>query len=1030
MSKPFLDFVEEAKDEAAQRFVDWLQAYVVNMAQGARTAESKDDPSDRLWLGRLAPASVAASSGRDARLERMEPCEIGFRLLPRGEGPWQIFVSVVLTLWRRDKDKVWRKLEVEPAKLEIGAAPGPVQTYGREFLTKHLRNATGISGFSAELQSGSQKDWRGREVVSITFVNTSDEDGCKPFDSRFYEVVMRVEGLATNPFELETLEESFRFDRRVPAYGINCGVRNDGVRFTTVDTPAFDRTRPLFWSGDVEAPDLKFGNLALDPLPASRKLAEAHAKWGTVYWDRQVLSRRAQAEEWGDEMLRAALAAADEFDAEQQRIATGLELLSRDERLLQAFKMMNEAMAIVGARKGYEAWRPFQFGFLLANLASLVDTSKEPDIVDIVWFATGGGKTETYLGLLVTAAFCDRLSGKRAGITAWSRFPLRLLSLQQMQRFADAMAAAEIVRRRHDIGGAVFSVGFLVGDDSTPNKWRRRDQERTARYDPDEKALVERFRMLQVCPFCGNAALKMVFNTAKWTYEHRCGAEGCEWPKEGLPFYIVDEEVYRFLPTVVVGTLDKAALIGLQQAMRGVVAWPRGMCPTQGHGFTYNPSRSSPNGCLVPDCSAQPSALPFRKEMFPPSFRLQDELHLLRDSLGAVDGHYEAVLDGIQKEMTGRRAKILASSATLSGYDKQSDVLYRRKARLFPQPGPTARDGFWSRPSDRRMRRFLALAPRGATIEFAVDRLMSELQIAVRKLWRTPAELCAELNIDVRFADFLLEQYGTNVIYGNTLRDLDAVARSATTQLVGVDGPVRSVSLTGRTQFEQISGILDDLQKLDAKRPFEERIHLITASSMMSHGVDVDRLNVMIVLGLPLTTAEFIQATARVGRKWPALVLVVHKMGRERDAGVYRLFEKFVEQGDRFVEAIPITKRSRRVLRRTLPGLEGARLLHIHAASAPDRFTTVAHLRQRIAANQFSDASEAAAINEYLAFDAVTEEQHQDDVRQDLELYVERVKRPTTEAKEWYVKTWPKNRQPMTSLRDVEEQVPVHLRRD
>jgi hypothetical protein len=291
----------------------------------------------------------------------------------------------------------------------------------------------------------------------------------------------------------------------------------------------------------------------------------------------------------------------------------------------------------------------------------------------------------------------------------------------------------------------------------------------------------------------------MVFNTAKWTYEHRCGADGCQWPKESLPFYIVDEEVYRFLPTIVVGTLDKAAPIGLQQAMRGVVAWPRGMCPTAGHGFTYNPSRTFPNGCLVPDCSAQPKALPFPKDMFPPSFRLQDELHLLRDSLGAVDGHYEAVLDGIQKEMTGRRAKILASSATLSGYDRQLDVLYRRHARVFPQPGPTARDGFWSRPSDTRMRRFLALAPRGATIEFAVDRLMSELQIAVRKLWRAPAEVCAELNIDARLADFLLEQYGTTVVYGNTLRDLDAVARSATTQLVGVEGPVRSVSLTGRT---------------------------------------------------------------------------------------------------------------------------------------------------------------------------------------------------------------------------------------
>jgi hypothetical protein len=186
----------------------------------------------------------------------------------------------------------------------------------------------------------------------------------------------------------------------------------------------------------------------------------------------------------------------------------------------------------------------------------------------------------------------------------------------------------------------------------------------------------------------------------------------------------------------------------------------------------------------------------------------------------------------------------------------------------------------------------------------------------------------------------------------------------------------------------------------------------------------------MIVLGLPLTTAEFIQATARVGRKWPAIVLVVHKMGRERDASVYRLFEKFVEQGDRFVEPIPITKRSRRVLRRTVPGLQAARLLHIHAYSAPDRFTTVAHLRQRIVAKKFSAETEGAALNTYLNFDEITEADHRGDVRKDIESYAERVQRPTTEAKDWYVKVWPKNRQPMMSLRDVEEQVPVHLRRD
>jgi FMN-dependent dehydrogenase len=352
-------------------------------------------------------------------------------------------------------------------------------------------------------------DWRGRDVATFTYVNTSDEDGCKPFDSRFYEVAMQLEGLETDPFELETLEESFRFDRRVPGYGINCGLRANAGRFITVDTPAYDRQRPVYWGAESVPPPLDFVSLSRDPLPAARELARAHSEWGARNWDKAILEKRASTEGWADEMLGAAMTAVDEFREENLRIARGVELLATNERLARAFRLMNESMAIVGARKGYDSWRPFQFGFLLANLASLMDTAKEPDIVDIVWFATGGGKTETYLGLLITAAFSDRLSGKKAGVTAWSRFPLRLLSLQQMQRFADAMAAAELVRRRHSIDGAGFSVGFLVGDDSTPNKWRRKDQDRNARYDPDEKPLIDRFRMLQACPFCGNPDLKM-----------------------------------------------------------------------------------------------------------------------------------------------------------------------------------------------------------------------------------------------------------------------------------------------------------------------------------------------------------------------------------------------------------------------------------------------------------------------------------------------------------------------------------------
>src|SRR5207253_7538637 len=159
------------------------------------------------------------------------------------------------------------------------------------------------------------------------------------------------------------------------------------------------------------------------------------------------------------------------FWDEVRRIEAGVRALHADDRLLMAFRLMNEAM-LHAANGRYDSWRAFQLGFLLSNLAGVADPGNDADTADIVWFATGGGKTETYLGLLVAAALYDRMRGKSSGITAWSRFPLRMLSLQQTQRFAEALAGAELERRKAKIEGAPFSLGFLVGRNGTPNRIR------------------------------------------------------------------------------------------------------------------------------------------------------------------------------------------------------------------------------------------------------------------------------------------------------------------------------------------------------------------------------------------------------------------------------------------------------------------------------------------------------------------------------------------------------------------------------
>lgn len=1006
---------------AAEAFAGWLEREVLAAARGDRDATSPHEPKGKYLLGRLASElEVANQALMGERFERMEPCAVGLRLRPAGDGPWEFEASASCVAWLRTDDGTWRKTEkVERSvRCSVPARTGTL-AFGADEFRLGLERATGVEVLAAEIRTEVEADRDGRLDLVVQIVNTSPRDDTTLKDTRLYECSLTVSGLATEPFVLEALPDSFRYDRRVPAYGLNAGVERIGADgFATLDAPVCARRRPVYWDPSTPGPDLSFGRLASDPLPQLEALTTALRTWGDQVWADAILDGRARTEGWSAPMRDEADRCRSEFLIEVERIEAGIATLRTDVRLLRSFRLMNRAIGISAVGK-YDAWRPFQVGFLLANLASIADPSADAEIVDIVWFATGGGKTETYLGLLVTAAFHDRLRGKAAGITAWSRFPLRLLSLQQTQRFANALAGAEIVRREEGIDGRPFALGFFVGQGSTPNAIDP-DPKKGNQWDPNDEAMPTKAQVLEICPFCRQRSIEMGFDRVAWCLEHRCTNEACPWPHRALPVFVVDDEIYRFLPTVVVGTLDKAASIARQASMRGFVGAPLGRCPKPGHGWTYAPRSSRPNGCLVPGCKHRPEALGCDPTLFGPSYRLQDELHLLRDSLGAVDSHYEALYDDLQQELCGYRPKILASSATLTGYEKQVDVLYRRAARVFPQPGPSPRDNFWATPTDQLMRHYVAIAPRGVTIEYAVDRMLTVLQQAVRRLAADPAAVCAEAGVDPVHADLLLSLFGTDVVYGNTLRDLDAVERSSETQIAVEGRAPEVVSLTGRTGFEDVRIILN---RLEAPEPdFLDRIHVVTASSMMSHGVDIDRLNVMVMLGLPLGTAEFIQATARVGRRWPALVFVVHKIGRERDAAVFRDFEKFVEHGDRFVEPIPITRRSRRVLDRTIAGLELARFLMLHEPRAGQALTLITAIRKYVTANPDTLDEDRDAILASIAGEAMDA-----GLRKDIEIWFERFERnlcsPPASAR--FPSQASPSGDPMLSLRDVEEGVPV-----
>jgi hypothetical protein len=1015
---------EDSRYDAAERFVNWLQNRVMVEARGDQEQSSPVDPTGRFWLGRLGPKDFVTRA--DERQDRLEPCAIGLRIRPALRPPWAFRVKVRFCLWRRRRSEgggqrwAWDKTDNITAEFPIEATESAGdQIFGGDRLKQALTDA-GAATLSAEVRvrvSGRSSTSRSLEIM---LVNTSQQENVDFADSRFFEASLSVHDLERVSFALESLPDSFRFNRQVEAYGINCGFEIDGQVIRTSDGPAATKRRPSFWPSPEEKPDMSFEGLANDPRASAEALVRLFEQWASRVWTDEVLTTRSAEERWSQGMREEAAKARVEFQDELERVKRGAELLESSPELRRAFQLMNRAMQISAAGK-YDQWRPFQFAFLLANLNCLVDPPAESQIVDIVWFATGGGKTETYLGLLLTAAFLDRLRGKISGVTAWSRFPLRMLSLQQTQRFANAIGAAELVRRQAQIEGDPFSLGFLVGGSATPNRIKKESNQ-----DADDADKIEDqenpYRLLDTCPFCRQRSVSTSFDRVFWRLNHICSTPDCPTAGEPLPIYVVDDEIWRFLPTLVIGTLDKAANISRHTGMRGLLGAPLGQCTRPGHGYTYGTRTAFPNGCLVPDCpGGQPGPLPMAPDLYPASFRLQDELHLLRDSLGAVDAHYECVMDGIQEDLSGNKPKILASSATLSGYSKQVEVLYRRTARVFPQPPPIDGQGFWAADSEKIMRRYVALAPRRLTVEFAVDRLIVTLQRAIHRLINEPEAICAELQIDTSFAPFLVDVYGTDVVYGNTLQDIDAVVRSSETQYAELESPPNVATLTGRTDFEEVRQTLDRLENPEAE--YELRLHLIAASSMMSHGVDIDRLNVMIMLALPLGVAEFIQATARVGRRWPALVIVVPKMTRERDASVYRAFPEFVSHGDRFVEPIPITRKSRRVLERTVSGLELARVNLVHEPSAPSsRLTTIRTLNAYIRTKPATLEEDEKAIADDIGI-GIEDEFLREQLHRWFEGFERNLKQPPSDAR--FISDLSPTGSPMTSLRDVEEQAPV-----
>ncbi|MFE1055926.1 helicase-related protein [Streptomyces rochei] len=589
--------------------------------------------------------------------------------------------------------------------------------------------------------------------------------------------------------------------------------------------------------------------------------------------------------------------ARDQVDACREalgRIREGIELLRDKPDLMRAFRLANRAMADQRARSAWVKggrvgspdpaagrWRPFQIAFLLLCMAGIDDPEHDDrKISDLLWFPTGGGKTEAYLGLIALTSFLRRIrkGARGGGVTVLMRYTLRLLTLQQFERAAILLCAMEHMRRHTpELGDEPFSVGMWVGRSATPNTLSeaagRLDE---LRADLDKRLATENPVQLHACPWCGtrlDARDYEVDEDAKRMHV-RCPGADCDFAG-GLPVHLIDEAVYDARPTLVIATVDKFASMPWRPATSALFN-------------RDDPTDGTP----------------------PPELIVQDELHLISGPLGTLTGLYETAVDALAEQ-----PKVIASTATIRRAADQGRHLFAREVRQFPPAGLDSRDSWFAVETPREekaSRRYVGLLAPGTSQSTLLIRTYATL-------------LHRALHADTD--DKVRDAYWSLIGYFNSLRLLSAAELQVHDDVVAYlelladrEGvAVRSVAnyseLTSRIDASEIPTRLKSIEK---KLPDEDTVDVLLATNMIAVGVDVDRLGLMAVMGQPQTTAEYIQATSRVGRSRPGLVAVMLNSARARDRSHYENFQHYHSALYREVESTSVTPFSARARGRGL----------------------------------------------------------------------------------------------------------------
>lgn len=586
------------------------------------------------------------------------------------------------------------------------------------------------------------------------------------------------------------------------------------------------------------------------------------------------------------------------------RLKCGADVLRSNDDAWAAFKLMNEAMLLQRAKTKHlnEAvvceveWYPFQLAYILQIVPDITEaSSKFRDVVDLLWFPTGGGKTEAYLGVGAFVIFYRRLSTKPGndGVTIIMRYTLRLLTIQQFERASALICACEHLRKINNISGGEISIGLWIGSGMTPNHIEGEGGASAIlnelKDDPDKRINEGNPVQITTCPWCGEKIDLDGYEIVKGQgLAIRCNNNPkCEF-HNGLPIYVVDDDIYHVRPTLLLSTIDKFARL----------AW-----------------------------EINSKSLFGDKHCAPPELIIQDELHLISGPLGSLAGIYEIGVEYLCSR-NGWYPKVIASTATVKNAAEQICNIYNKPMFQFPPSGISFSDSFFAVKAsavDRPARTYSGLCETGGTLADLMIRVYSNL-IFVKALFIKQGK-----------PDRVVDQFSTIVGYFNAIRDLGGADNIISDRIysyirtlanrkfkadadeVGLElGDVKTGIHDELTSRKTAKEIKETLANLGLKYTDKGYYSYVLASNMLSVGIDIERLGVMTMYNQPKSNAEYIQATSRVGRQNPGLVLSMYNGSRSRDKSHYEQFGFYHKALYQYVEATSVTPFSARAVEKAI----------------------------------------------------------------------------------------------------------------